>query len=272
MGKLVIGNETYTLDVDRYKIESIAFFGSKYTGLDDDKSDVDLLFIIDDVAPNVRKQIIESISRDLNIPKHWISMYTKSTFTNRTDKGDLFVWCLKVESKVLYSKSGYIERCFKRLKYPQKLSQQLKDSQTLMGLYYSKFKEDKISAEELMNSVAHFVRDTCIRVCYMHGVIIFDKLQPIKYCLTYNDFETPFTLQNYEELLQIKRNYKYKEESKVFYGNPKKYLKVWYEIAERLFENSINYARQIESSDFRDPLRYFVPHNIKFNCKYLDLS
>lgn len=104
----------------------------------------------------------------------------------------------------------------------------------------------------------------------MHGVIIFDKVQPIKYCLNYNDIDIPFTLNDYEELLEKKRNYKHDKYSNVFEGNPNKYLDVWYRRADELFVNAISYARTYDRDNFRDPLRFFRPYRIPFHCRYYD--
>jgi len=84
---------------------SIVLFGSKARKDEDDFSDVDIFLLVDDV-PQVRiTEIINLIKTKLPFNNIGISLYTISTYRQLLLEGSMFLWHLKLEGRILYTKS-----------------------------------------------------------------------------------------------------------------------------------------------------------------------
>jgi hypothetical protein len=226
----------------------------------DELSDIDMLIIIEDCSRQRLLTIKKNIAKVLNVPMAWLSMYTKSNFAKLCAKGDYWCWYLKLYAKIYYSKTDFIKRAFDSLSPNIDVLGHIYDNIDSIEEEYQYYINHRISGAHLMNLIAHYTRNACILLCYLHQVVDFKKFSPAKQCCSFSDITMPFTFEEYEKLYQLKRDYKYN--SKNFHlRNEYLYVVQWYEKYQDLTYTVIDKARELLGSNFVSPLLSFEPNN-----------
>lgn len=252
-------NRYYKLPPYLFHIETFALFGSYISEEFDELSDVDMLIIIEDCSRQRLLYRKQQIAKVLNVPISWLSVYTKRSFINMCAHGDYWCWCLKLYAKIYYSKTGFIQQQFDSLTPDVDVLRLMHYDIDSIEEEYQYFIDHKISPEELMNLIAHYTRNACILLCYLHKVVDFKKFSPAKQCYSFTDITMPFTFEDYEKLYQLKRAYKSNSQAfrlkKVGYH----YVNWWYEKYHEIYYIVIDKTNESLQSNFVSPLISFVP-------------
>lgn len=201
-----IGRHVLRVDVDYYQIECILLFGSYVHGEADEKSDIDLVIILDDAYQGV-SHMKRRLAKALGVPPSWIMVYTKSVFRKRASRGSLFFQGLKASAQILYQRSLYIQDVFRHIPKCVDNTKELLISKERMTRALKGYEKGKISLEQLLKVVAFQIRNLCIQICYQHGRLEMRKYEPIRLCLKYKELQMPFTLRSYKRLYEMKRDY-----------------------------------------------------------------
>ncbi|HCL04283.1 MAG TPA: hypothetical protein DHW61_18055 [Lachnoclostridium phytofermentans] len=252
-----VNNRNFKLAPSPYYIETFALFGSYINEEFDKFSDIDMLIIIGDCSKKRLLSIKQQIAKVLHVPTTWLSIYTKSKFANMCANGDYWCWYLKLYAKIYYSKTDFIHRAFDSLPPNIDVLDHIYDNIETIEEEYQFFINHRISAEHLMNLIAHYTRNACILLCYLHLVVDFKKFSPAKQCCSFQDITMPFTFENYEKLYRLKRAYKYN--SKTFrLRNEYHYVMWWYEKYQELTYIVIEKAKEALKTNFVSPLISFA--------------
>ncbi|ABX42696.1 nucleotidyltransferase family protein [Lachnoclostridium phytofermentans] len=252
-----VNNRHFKLTPYPYHIEAFALFGSYINEEFDELSDIDMLIIIEDCSKQRVLSIKQSLAKALHVPKTWISIYTKRNFANLCANGDYWCWYLKLYAKICYSKTDFIRRAFNSLPPNINVLSHIYDNIETIEEEYQYFINHRASAEELMNLIAHFTRNACILLCYLHQVVDFKKYSPAKQCCSFPDITMPFTFEDYEKLYRLKRAFKHNYKN-FRLRNEYHYVISWYEKYQELTHIVIAKAKELLRTNFVSPLISFL--------------
>ncbi len=95
--------------------EAVVLFGSKSRGDADKGSDTDLAIFAKADSPTSLIAIKQAISKEVRDESANLSVYSLATAELMAADGSLFLWHLKLEGKVLFKRSEWTDRLFRRL-------------------------------------------------------------------------------------------------------------------------------------------------------------
>lgn len=222
-----VGNRKFDIEPKDYKIESIALYGSYAYGGADEKSDIDLLIIVNEPSSKRIWSLQKGIADELGIPAKWISIFNKGGFKRDATSGDSFLHSLKEYGKIIFSHSGFIEENLKSLPYYKSKSKfytTKKNADTIIHRY----RMGKADPKEVINRLALSIRQVCLEICYYHNDIEVDKYEPVRKCMEYKNVRIPFTLEEFEELYEYKRSYTIDNKYYIKIDNISDYIYKWY--------------------------------------------
>lgn len=97
------------------KIEEIWLFGSYARGEQDQYSDLDILVIMQECKEEEYKRMKLQLSQNMGIPLEWISLYEIHKIEEMAQKGSYFLWHIKQEGRMLYSKRSFLKNILENL-------------------------------------------------------------------------------------------------------------------------------------------------------------
>ncbi|MGL4335254.1 MAG: nucleotidyltransferase family protein [Turicibacter sp.] len=254
MLRINIDDKHFDVDEKKYKIETIAVYGSLVNGEFDEKSDIDFLIIIPDCPRSQKKYITKSIASQMDVPVKWLTVYCKSEFSSICASGDYFFWYFKLYCAVLYSKTEFIERCFKYMPIYTDVKSTMYHDLKIINSNIKKYKLGELTAERTMNNIAHFTRNACINLCYLHGILEFGKYIPVEKCMSLEAINMPFTYDDYLELYQNKRDYIYDTQNFTLEGDADEYVKLWETRYRQLIAEVLKAEKLKLTKNFSSPL------------------
>lgn len=253
-----VNNQYFKLTPYPYHIETFALFGSYISEEFDELSDIDMLIIVDDCSRHRLLNRKQQLAKALKVPMRWLSVYTKSSFANMCAHGNYWCWNLKLYAQIYYSRTDFIYHAFASLNPNVEVLRLMYDDIDSIEEEYQDYIDHKVSAEQLMNLIAHYTRNACILLCYLHQVIDFKKYSPAKQCYTFRDITMPFTFENYEKLYQLKRDYKYNSQSFRLRKDGYHYVNWWYQKYHEFSRIVIDKANELFQNGFVSPLISYV--------------
>lgn len=182
------------------KIEAICLFGSKARGDNDNLSDVDLFFLIEDCDEDTFVEIKKNLVVELKMPSHWISVYRISTFNTMYTYGSYFLWHLKTEGIVLFSRTGLLEKKLYTLPAYTKVEEDLNDYLVICTDIRKSISEDSVTLHLELSILASLIRNTCIAFTYLNGKYLFGRVEPVIVTKDLMGDTFPFDIYEYEEL------------------------------------------------------------------------
>ncbi|MCX7572028.1 nucleotidyltransferase domain-containing protein [Tumebacillus sp. DT12] len=193
--------ETYRLATD---IEAICLFGSVARGDNDENSDIDLLIVVEDCDEQSLIDYKAKIIEELNVPYHWVSLYRKSSIIDMHRYGSYFLWHVKTEGKILFSKNGFLEKVFTDLPPYNKTRENLTDYLEVCRDIESSLERDSLTLGYDLSILASIARNTCIAISYLFGELDFGRITCVEKCLKFLGAQFPFSLGEYEELYKYR--------------------------------------------------------------------
>jgi predicted nucleotidyltransferase len=203
MIKFNLLSKTYTLSNASY-VDSICLFGSYARGDYDDKSDIDLLIIVEDCDEETlieRKKVFE---KELKLPYHWLSVYRKSSIQDMHQYGSYFLWHIKHEGKILYSQTPFLVTILDTLPRYLKTKENLVEYLDVCQDIKKSIQIDELTLKYDLSILASIVRNTCIALCFLYDEYDFGKYSVVKHCKNILGEAFPITLDEYEKLYNFR--------------------------------------------------------------------
>ena len=113
-------------------IREIYLFGSVARGDQDEQSDVDILIVIDNCSEDDYIKYKKEYASILQIPVSWISLYREKKILKMHEKGSYFLWHLKQEGKVLYSRENELDKLFATLPRYRGMKEDIKEYRQIL--------------------------------------------------------------------------------------------------------------------------------------------
>lgn len=232
MIRFLINEKEFKLIGDN--IEAISLFGSNARGDADYLSDIDLFILIDDCDEETIINQKKYFSNSLNMPISWISIYTKSSFLRMADYGSYFLWHLKTEGLVLYSRSEFMENVLYQLAEYKNAKLDLMDYRKICQDIRNSIDKDTLTLDYELSVLASLVRNTCIALSYIKGKFYFGRIQPVIFCLELYKNELNFSIIDYEDLYNFRLSHTRDIRNILSREATKKYVDRWVKSTEQL--------------------------------------
>lgn len=228
-------------------IREIYLFGSVARGEQDEYSDIDILIVIDDCSEEEYIALKDKFAYLLNIPVSWLSVYRITKIMKMYTSGSYFLWHIKKEGKVLYSRNGELAGLLLTLPRYAGIESDLKEYDEILSDVRRELNNEYISVNYELAVLASLVRNTCIAISYLNGKLDFGRSSVVLYC--FSEYTISVSLEEYEALYQY-RLYHTGKISSVPEGEIE-CLKRWIQIESDLLEiakrGAGNHEREIVS-------------------------
>jgi len=199
MIKFNIFNQEYI--IDNTSIETVCLFGSSARGDYDLTSDIDLFIIIGDCDEDSYVNTKKQLALILKMPIDWISLYRKSTVLQMHDLGSYFLWHLKKEGTILFSRTNFIDELLSVLPPYTRIKGDLLEYLEICKDIRHSISVDTTTIDYELAVLASLMRNTCITLCYIYGKFLFGRVSPVQATqeIIGMSFIT-FTIEEYEVL------------------------------------------------------------------------
>lgn len=223
-------------------IREIYLFGSVARGEQDEYSDIDILIVIDECLEDEYIELKDKYASLLNVPVSWLSIYRMSKIMKMYEKGSYFLWHIKKEGKVLFSRKGDLAKLLLTLPRYDNIENDLKEYDEILTDIKCELENEYISINYELSVLASLVRNTCIAISYLNGRLDFGRNSVVMYC--FSEFDFKVSLAEYNELYQ----YRLYQTGKVEYVQDGKMdcLIKWIRIESELLEVAKRGARDYE--------------------------
>lgn len=228
-------------------IREIYLFGSVARGDQDEQSDVDILIIIDNCSEEEYIKYKKKYAAILQIPVSWISLYRIKKILKMYEKGSYFLWHLKKEGKVLYSKENELNKLFATLPRYCGMSDDIVEYQQILEDVKEECYNEYLCIEYELSVLASLVRNTCITLSYLNNRFDFSRNLVVEYCI--DKYKLDISLEEYKLLYQY-RSYEAGKISKVAKGkidDLNKWIKVERQLLDLAKKEVDNYEKQFVS-------------------------
>lgn len=183
-------------------IREIYLFGSVARGEQDEYSDIDILIVIDDCSEDEYIELKNKYSRLINVPVSWLSVYRISKILKMYENGSYFLWHIKKEGKVLYSRNGELEKLLITLPRYANIESDLREYEEILADIKCELDNEYISVNYELAVLASLVRNTCISISYLNNRLDFGRNSAVMYCFSQFNFDV--SLEEYEELYKYR--------------------------------------------------------------------
>ena len=183
-------------------IREIYLFGSVARGDQDEQSDVDILIVIDNCSEDDYIKYKKEYASILQIPVSWISLYREKKILKMHEKGSYFLWHLKQEGKVLYSRENELDKLFATLPRYRGMKDDIKEYRQILDDVNEELHNVYLCIEYELSVLASLVRNTCIMLSYLNNRFDFSRNQVVKYCI--DTYKIDVSLEEYRALYQYR--------------------------------------------------------------------
>jgi predicted nucleotidyltransferase len=222
-------------------IETICLFGSTARGDNDSLSDIDFLFIVNDCSSEELIEYKKDLCSQLNVPYYWLSVYEKSKIELMRMTGAYFLWHLKIEGLIIYSKNGFIQNILNDLPEYSNAKNDLFDYKSICQDIRQSILIDDSTLEFELATLASLVRNTCITLSYLKGKYVFSRVKPVLECQEILGREFPFSVEAYNELYKFRIKKARENDNSLITLKPSVHLvKIWVEWTEKIIDLAIN--------------------------------
>lgn len=223
--KFKIDNKLYEIKND--KIKAIYLFGS-YARKDYDKySDIDIFIMVSDCNPEEYRILKNDFSKQLKVPIDWISVYQKSKIYEMIKYGSYFLWHLKIEGVKLYDEDDILKKSFNSLQKYKNVRRDIEEYEMIYEDIVISLSRDLLVIEYELNLMASIIRNTSIAIAHMENRYLFDRYEPVKYCIAKWPQNIKFNLEEYKELYFFRIKYNRKNINMNEKDNILEYSRIW---------------------------------------------
>ena len=165
-------------------VEEIYLFGSVARGDEDEYSDIDILIVIDDCTEDEYIDWKNIFSNYLDIPVSWISLYRHSKILRMYESGSYFLWHIKKEGKIIYSRSNEMPSLLLTLPRYNNTENDLEEYSEILSDIKCELNDEYICVEYELAVLASLVRNTCIAISYLDERLDFGRNSAVMYCFS----------------------------------------------------------------------------------------
>ena len=183
-------------------IREIYLFGSVARGEQDEQSDVDILIVIDNCSEEDYIKYKKNYASILQIPVSWISLYRIKKILKMYEKGSYFLWHLKKEGKMLYTKENELAKLFVTLPRYRAMRNDIKEYQQILDDVKEERYNKYLCVEYELSVLASLVRNTCIMLSYLNDRFDFSRNLVVEYCI--DKYKIDISLKEYKILYQYR--------------------------------------------------------------------
>lgn len=223
-------------------IREVYLFGSMARGDHDEKSDVDILIVIDDCSELEYIEWKDKLACYLDVPVSWISIYRINKIMRMYRIGSYFLWHIKKEGRIIYSRDNELSTLLLTLPPYGNIKNDLSEYSQILTDIIKELCDEYICIEYELSVLASLVRNTCITISYLNGKLDFGRNSPVMYCIS--KYQMNITLKEYEGLYQY-RLYHTGKINRVPNGEMKQ-LEKWIKIEGNLLEIAKEGVRNYE--------------------------
>lgn len=241
-----LNNRTHSFEPYDYII-AVYLFGSYVSGGYQKTSDIDHLIIISDAYREKRSDIRQSLASQLKLPSKWLAVYTMSEFSGRCREGEYFFWAIKLNHKLIYTETKETDEILRRMPIYRTVRKTMLEDKEYHDTTLALYKNGDAPNAQVISCLTHVIRDACINILYMHGIIDFGKLSSVRRCGALYDVHLPFDYQHYVHLYDA--HLKVSDNLITYWSNT--YLKLHY--------FTLDYEKKALTKDFKSPLRKYKP-------------
>ena len=213
-------------------IREIYLFGSVARGEQDEQSDVDILIVIDNCSEEDYIKYKKNYASILQIPVSWISLYRIKKILKMYEKGSYFLWHLKQEGKVLYTKENELAKLFATLPRYRAMRNDIKEYQQILDDIKEERYNKYLCVEYELSVLASLVRNTCIMLSYLNDRFDFSRNLVVEYCI--DKYKIDISLEEYKILYQY-RSYETGKIKEVIQGKIDD-LNKWIKVEKQLLD------------------------------------
>ncbi|XQY92502.1 nucleotidyltransferase domain-containing protein [Metabacillus sp. HB246100] len=182
---------------------SVVLFGSTARDDGDEFSDVDIFLLVEDITQDRINVIVDKLQNILPYKDIGVSIYTNKIYNQMCLEGSMFIWHLKIEGKIIYSKKDL--SLFNNL-------QPFKNFNKNFITYENLYKQVKNSLN--LNGVNNFdlsqlffiCRNICLLTCFRLGHPTFGRLSVFSKLVDILG-DSPLDWENYIYLSKWRLNY-----------------------------------------------------------------
>lgn len=227
--------------VHEQNIREVYLFGSYARGDQDKYSDIDILIVIDDCTESEYINYKDSFAQILNIPVSWLSVYRIDKIKKMYNCGSYFLWHIKKEGKVIYSRDNELAILLLTLPRYVNIENDLKEYSEILSDINGELDNEYISIDYELAVLASLVRNTCIAIAYLNGKLDFGRNSVVVYC--FSTYEINIDLKEYEDLYQYRLYHtgKIEEIPKGKIEQLKKWIKIETDLLEIAKRGVMNY-------------------------------
>lgn len=183
-------------------VREIYLFGSVARKEQDEYSDVDILIVIDECSEEEYFKLKDRYACFLNVPVSWLSVYRINKIKMMHKSGSYFLWHIKKEGKILYSRDGELANLLLTLPRYSNVESDLKEYDEVLSDIKCELDNEYISVNYELAVLASLVRNTCIAISYMNGRLDFGRNSVVLYC--FSEYNFNISLEEYKELYRYR--------------------------------------------------------------------
>lgn len=157
------------------KILGIILYGSMARKDYDLFSDKDVLILLENIDINEGLAFKNSLINNPARKNENFSLYCYDDFLRMAQKGSLFMWHLKLQGNIIYSKNNIVEKIFIELQPYRNYAQDLKYYSELLGDVKNSSRIYKTRNEVDLALLFTIARNTCMLICFKYGTPRFGR-------------------------------------------------------------------------------------------------
>lgn len=234
-------------NVNTEGISDIYLFGSVQRNEDTITSDIDFLVVVDDDLDI--NYIKERLAKDTGLDRDYFIVIKKQRVETSIQYEETFMWSIKTDSLVLYSRDDYLENKLGLLTILKKES--IINEITNIEKYLFKHHEMEINSildvKEFLGCIIYCIKMLATCILYSLEDVTYNKLRVVKRCIGYLDEDFPMSFNDY--LTLIGHFYAISGEEK-YYNSYESYINEWINTVIKLIKLCYIYAYRKDTYDF----------------------
>lgn len=183
-------------------IREIYLFGSMARGDQDEYSDMDILIVIDNCLEDEYIKLKDKYASCLDVPVSWVSVYRINKILNMHKIGSYFLWHIKKEGKVIYSRDDELASLLLTLPKYANVEKDIDEYSEILLDIERELENELMCVEYELAVMASLIRNTCIAISYLSERLDFGRNSVVLFC--FSKYKLNITMKEYEELYKYR--------------------------------------------------------------------
>lgn len=162
-------------------VNAAILFGSKARGDSDEYSDLDICIFCNNIPFQEAQKIKNEIALLMKCEPYNISIYTSQKVENMLIKGSLFMWHIKMEGRILFSRANYVEKIFSKLEPYKRHKEDLNFYSLLLEDIKQNLLKIGLVSEFDLDLLFTVYRNACMVICHLKDKPAFGRNSVFEY-------------------------------------------------------------------------------------------